>query len=152
METLPAPDASHKGNVYSGTRSLAFLKGIAAMAGRRVLIVDDNAKVRQELRTVLALAADVQIVGEAEDGREALRQIGILQPDVVVMDLEMPVMDGYEASSQIKARYPACRVIALTIHGDEAARRQASQAGVDEFIVKGAPMDSLIHAMTKEKE
>jgi len=122
------------------------------MAGKRVLIVDDNAKVRRELRTVLVLAGDVEVVGEAADGREAIRQAETLRPDVVVMDLEMTVMDGYEAPRHIKTRSPGCRVIALTIHGDEAARQQASQAGVDDFIVKGAPMDSLIHAMTKEKE
>ncbi len=101
---------------------------------------------------MLTLVGDVQIVGEAEDGRQAIRQVEALRPDVVVMDLEMPVMDGYEAARQMKSRYPACRVIALTIHSDETARQQASQAGVDAFIVKGAPMDSLIHAMTEGEE
>jgi DNA-binding NarL/FixJ family response regulator len=122
------------------------------MAGKRVLIVDDNAKVRRELRTVLALAGDVEVLGEAEDGQEAIRQVEALRPDVVVIDLEMPVMDGYEATRQIKTHSPGCRVIALSIHGDETARQQASRAGVDDFIVKGAPMDSLIRAMTREKE
>ncbi len=122
------------------------------MVGKRVLIVDDNAKVRRELRTVLALAGDVEIVGEAEDGREAIRQVEALRPDLVVMDLGMPAMDGYEATHHIKTHFPGCRVIALTIHSDETARQQASAAGVDDFIVKGAPMDSLIQAMTKEKE
>ena len=121
------------------------------MAGKRVLVVDDNAKVRRELRTMLALVAGVEVLGEAADGQEAIRQVEALQPDVVVMDLEMPVMDGYEAIHQIKARYPACRVIALTIHGDEAAWQRASQAGVDDVIVKGAPTDSLLHAITEEK-
>jgi DNA-binding NarL/FixJ family response regulator len=122
------------------------------MAGKRVLLVDDNAGVRQDLRTVLALAGDVEVVGEAQDGQAAIRQVDSLRPDVVVIDLAMPVMDGYEATRQIKTCYPACRVIALTIHGDEAARQQASQAGVDDFIVKGAPLDSLLRAMTREKE
>ena len=122
------------------------------MAGKRVLIVDDNANVRRELRTVLALAREVEVVGEAEDGREAIRQAEALRPDVVVMDLEMPVMDGYEATRHIKTHSPGCRVIALTIHGDKATRQQANQAGVDAYIVKGAPMDSLIQAITKEKE
>jgi DNA-binding NarL/FixJ family response regulator len=122
------------------------------MARKRVLIVDDNAQVRRELRTVLVLAGDVEVVGEAADGWEAIRQAETLRPDVVVMDLEMPVMDGCEATQQIKTRSPGCRVIALTIHGDEAARQQASQAGADDFIVKGAPMNSLIQAITKEKE
>ena len=123
----------------------------------RVLIVDDMAQVRQDLRTVLPLAGQaanlqIEIVGEAGNGQEAVQQAASLQPDVVLMDLEMPVMGGYEATRQIKACSPDCRVIALTIHSDETVRQQASQAGVDDFIVKGAPMDSLIHAMTKEEE
>jgi len=117
-----------------------------------VLIVDDHAQVRRELRTMLTLVGNVQIVGEAADGREAIRQVQALRPDVVVMDLAMPVMDGYEATRHIKTHSPGCRVIALTIHGDEAARQQASQAGVDDFIVKGAPMNSLMHAVIEEKE
>jgi DNA-binding NarL/FixJ family response regulator len=131
---------------------LFLLIGVEVMDGKTVLVVDDNAKVRRELCMVLALAGDVEVLGEAKDGWEAIRQVEVLQPDVVVMDLEMPVMDGYEATRQIKIRYPACRVIALTIHDDEAVRQRASQAGVDDFIVKGASMDSLIYAMTKGKE
>ena len=122
------------------------------MARKRVLIVDDNGQVRRELRTVLTLAGDVEIVGEAQDGGAAIQQVGTLRPDVVVMDLEMPGVDGYEATRQIKARSPGCRVIALTVHDDETARGQASRAGVDDFVVKGAPVDALIRAMTREKE
>jgi DNA-binding NarL/FixJ family response regulator len=122
------------------------------MVGKRVLIVDDNAKVRQELRTVLSLAGDVEVLGEAKNGWEAIRQVEVLQLDVVVMDLEMPTMDGYEATRQIKIRHSTCRIIALTIYSEEAVRQQAIRAGVDDFIVKGASMDSLIRALTKEKE
>lgn len=118
----------------------------------RVLIVDDMAQVRQDLRLLLQLTDELDVVGEAANGLEAIRQAEALRPDVVVMDLEMPVMDGYEAIHEIKARWPSCRVIALTIHGDEAARQKTSQAGVDDFIVKGAPINSLLQAMTKEKE
>ena len=123
----------------------------------RVLIVDDMAQVRQDLRTVLPLAGEaaglqIDVVGEAGNGQEAIQRATALEPDVVLMDLEMPVMSGYEATRQIKTHLPDCRVIALTIHGDETVRQKASQAGVDDFIVKGAPMDSLIHAMTKEEE
>ena len=127
------------------------------MESIRILIVDDVPHVRQGLAAVLGLAsrnlgARIEVVGEAENGSEAIRQAQNLHPDVILMDLEMPVMDGYEATRRIKTHSPGCRVIALTIHDDETARRHASQAGVDDFIVKGAPMDSLIHAMTKDKE
>lgn len=127
------------------------------MTSIRVLIVDDMAQVRHDLRTVLPLAGEaaglqIDVVGEAGNGQEAIQRATALEPDVVLMDLEMPVMGGYEATRQIKAYSPDCRVIALTIHGDETVRQKASQAGVDDFVVKGAPINSLIQAMAKEKE
>jgi DNA-binding NarL/FixJ family response regulator len=127
------------------------------MTSIRVLIVDDMALVRHDLCTLLPLAGQaaslqIEIVGEAGNGQEAIQQTMALQPDVVLMDLEMPVMDGYEATHEIKARWPSCQVIALTIHSDETARQKASLAGVDDFIVKGAPINSFIQAMTIEKE
>ncbi len=119
------------------------------MVRQRVLIVDDSEQVRRELHTVLALAGDVEVVGEAADGQEALQQLKALQPDVVVMDLEMPVMDGYQTTRQIKALSPACRVVALTVHSYETARQKADQAGVDAFIVKGVPIETLLQAISK---
>ena len=127
------------------------------MTSIRVLIVDDMAQVRRDLRTLLPLAGQaaglqIEVVGEAGDGQEAIRQAEALRPDAVVTDLEMPVMDGYQATHEIKARYPSCRVIALTVHGYEAARQQALQAGVDVFIVKGAPVETLVQAISERKE
>jgi DNA-binding NarL/FixJ family response regulator len=127
------------------------------MTNIRVLIVDDMAQVRHDLRTLLPLAGQaaglqIEVVGEAGNGQEAIQRATALQPDAVLMDLEMPIMDGCEATRQIKTNSPSCRVIALTIHSDETARQKASQAGVDDFVVKGAPISSLIQAMTKEKE
>lgn len=127
------------------------------MTSIRVLIADDMAQVRRDLCTVLPLAGqaaglEIEIVGEAGDGQEAVRQAAALRPNVVLMDLGMPVMDGYEATRQIKAGLPGCRVVALTIHGDETAQQKAIQAGVDDFVVKGAPIASVIQAMIKEKE
>ena len=127
------------------------------MTSIRVLIVDDMAQVRHDLRTVLPLAGQVaglqiDVVGEAGNGQEAIWQAEALRPDAVVTDLEMPVMDGYQATREIKARYPSCRVIALTVHGYEAARQKAIQAGVDVFIVKGAPLETLVQAISERKE
>ncbi|HLE13934.1 MAG TPA: response regulator transcription factor [Anaerolineales bacterium] len=118
----------------------------------QVLIVDDMPQVRQELRLLLTLAGELEVVGEAANGVEAIGQVEALRPDVVVMDLEMPVMDGYEAARQIKTRWPACRVIALTVHDGEAERQRAAQAGVDAFIVKGAPLDVLVKAIIENNE
>lgn len=117
------------------------------MAAIRVLIVDDVAQVRQDLRTILNLAGDIEVVGEARDGREAIRQVETLQPEVIIMDLEMPVLDGYEATRQIKHHFPACRLIALTVHACEADRQRAIQAGVDGFVVKGEPVETLMRAL-----
>ena len=122
------------------------------MTGLQVLIVDDMAQVRRELCTILPLVGDFEIVGEAVDGREAIRQVEALHPEVVLMDLEMPVLDGYEATRQIKVCHPSCRVIALTVHGYEEARQKAIQAGVDGFIVKGAPVETLVLAISERKE
>lgn len=122
------------------------------MSKLRVLIADDRQQVRQELRAILPLAGNIEVVGEAADGLEAVRLAAALQPQAVLLDLQMPVMDGYQAAAQIKAICPACRLIALTIHGDETARRRAADAGFDAFIVKGAPISALIEALGKNEE
>lgn len=122
------------------------------MAAKRVLIVDDATEVRADLRTALLLVSNIEIIGEATNGLEAVQQAALLQPEVVLMDLEMPMLDGYEATQQIKTHWPGCRVIALTVHGYETARQKALQAGVDAFIVKGAPVENLIRAISEGKE
>jgi len=71
---------------------------------------------------------------------------------VILLDLEMPVMDGYQAAPQIKAVCPACRVVALTVYGDPASRNRATQAGVDRFLVKGVSVESLVQAIYGGKE
>jgi len=122
------------------------------MTAIRVLIVDDVAPVRRDLRTVLTLSGKLEIVGEASNGLEAIRLTESLKPDVVLMDLEMPVLDGYEATRQIKASFPSCRVIALTVHDYESAHAEAQQSGVDAFLVKGAPVESIIQSISSQKE
>ena len=121
------------------------------MVDLRLLIVDDVTRVRQELRLVLTLSCAVEIVGEAANGLEAIRQAEALQPEAILMDLEMPVLDGYQATRRIKVLYPACRIVALTIHGYEEARQKAIQAGVDAFIVKGEPIENLVKTLFERK-
>ncbi len=125
------------------------------MTSIRVLIVDDMAQVRQDLRTVLGLAGaacgvPLEVVGEAGNGQEAIRQVEALRPDAVLMDLGMPVLDGWAATRQIKAFHPAMRIVALSVHDDPGAREKARQAGVDCFIVKGAPVAEIIRAIGME--
>jgi DNA-binding NarL/FixJ family response regulator len=117
------------------------------MADIRVLIVDDVEQVRHDLCTFLTLADEIEIVGQASNGLEAVHLIENLHPQVVLMDLEMPVLDGYEAARQIKLIQPACRVIVLTIHGGEAERQRALHAGADDFVTKWHSLKSLMEAI-----
>ncbi len=117
------------------------------MASTRVLIVDDIAQIRHELRTLFDLSGRIQVIGEAADGAEAVRLAAQLRPDVVLMDLEMPVLDGYAATRQIKRDCPCCRVIALSIHEEARAREQAQEAGVDTFVPKGGALTDLLDAI-----
>jgi DNA-binding NarL/FixJ family response regulator len=116
----------------------------------RVLIVDDVPQVRQDLRLLLELSGSLEIVGEAASGQDAITQIEINYPDVVLMDLEMPLMDGYEATRQIKARWPNRRVIAFSVHSYAMARQKAIQAGCDGFIEKGASLDMILDTLKSE--
>jgi two-component system response regulator DesR len=117
---------------------------------KRILIVDDKEHVRQDLHTVLALSDEIEILGEAANGQEAIRLSEVLQPDVILLDLEMPGIDGYEVASAIKSHSPSCRVIVLTVHGYPAAKHKAIRAGADSFIVKGTPVEQLIQAILGE--
>ena len=113
----------------------------------RVLIVDDVDQVRFDLGIALALSGELEIIGEAANGLEAVRLTERLNPDVVLMDLGMPVMDGYEATQWIKTKFPLCKVVALTVHGYDEAREKAYQSGVDAFLVKGAQIQEIVQTI-----
>jgi DNA-binding NarL/FixJ family response regulator len=112
-----------------------------------VLIVDDAEGVRRDLRTVLELASDLVILGEADNGLEAVSMAEALRPEIVLMDLRMPGIDGFEATKQIKSRGLAKGVIMLTIYSHEENRRQAESAGVDFFLEKGIGIEALLSAL-----
>jgi len=113
----------------------------------RVLIVDDMPQVRRELTQLLTLAGGLESVGHAADGAQAVELASALCPDVVLLDLAMPVMDGFEAARRIKASGSAPRIVVLSVHADEVTRREAAQAGADAFVVKGSTLDSLLEAI-----
>ncbi len=117
---------------------------VRAPAKIRILIVDDMAQVRQGLSTILQLADDFEVVGEACNGLEAIRAAEEVRPDVILMDLAMPVLGGLEATRRIKKQRPEIGVVILTIHGSEEVREQAARAGSDAFIEKEAPTETLI--------
>ncbi len=117
----------------------------------RVLIVDDNPQVRVDLRVLLQLSNEIEVVGEASDGQEAIQQAEQLHPDVVIMDLEMPILDGLQATQQIKGRLLARRIVILSVHSERDDIERAMQAGADAFVQKGSSYITLIESIHPKK-
>jgi DNA-binding NarL/FixJ family response regulator len=111
----------------------------------RVLIADDSAQARAGLRALLALRQEIELVGEAADGREAVQMVREDQPDVVLMDVRMPQMGGLEATRQIKDQWPQVRVVAVSMYASH--RAEALAAGAEAFVVKGSPTAELLAAI-----
>ena len=113
----------------------------------RVLVVDDEARVRQGLRMRLALEPDLEVVGEARDGAEALHLALTLRPDIVVIDLLMPVMDGLQAIRLLRTSVPDSRVLAFSTRDEMSARHEAASAGAATFVAKQEGPDRLLAAI-----
>jgi DNA-binding NarL/FixJ family response regulator len=118
----------------------------------RLLLVDDQPAVRRGLRMRLALEADFLIAGEAEDGASALTLVRELQPDVVLMDAQMPRMDGIIATVALRAAFPGTAVVILSLHDDEATRKQAASAGATAFLSKQAADTMLVDVLRRAVE
>lgn len=113
----------------------------------QILLVDDHAVVRQGLKMFLELDADLEIVGEAENGQQAIRRVADLKPDVVLMDLLMPVLDGIQATAVIRRDYPDTEVIALTSVLEDASIMAAMRAGAIGYLLKDTQADELCRAI-----
>lgn len=113
----------------------------------RILVVDDHAVVRRGLRMVLSLEADFEVVGEAADGAEALQRALELRPDVVLMDLLMPVMDGIAATRAIRSELPDTEVVALTSVLEDGSVVEAVRAGAISYILKSTDAPELCEAI-----
>jgi YesN/AraC family two-component response regulator len=115
----------------------------------RVLIADDQRRVREGLRSVLALSPQLEVVGEAVNGQDAVHLVAECRPDVVLMDIQMPVLDGLEATRRIKSQWPQVRIIALTLYARY--RAEALSAGADVFLVKGCGSEALQEVLLAQR-
>jgi two-component system, NarL family, response regulator NreC len=135
------------------TRGRRRLKMVAAppapaMNGTiRVLLADDHTIVRQGVKMILSNEPDIEVVGEAEDGRAAVEMAKKLKPDVAVLDISMPGIDGIEATRQIKAALPNIHTLALTMHDDDTYVFQVLKAGGSGYVLKRAAASDLVQAI-----
>ena len=113
----------------------------------KVIICDDQATVRDGLVMLLKLEPDIDIVGTAEDGAEAVEMVADRRPDLILMDLKMPVMNGVEATRQITMKYPEVKVLVLTTYADDEWVFDAIQAGASGYLLKDTPREELIRAV-----
>ncbi len=117
------------------------------MSKLRVLIVDDHGIVRAGIRTLLESDASIEVVGEAQNGGEAVIKVRELKPELVLMDLSMPKMNGIEATKRIKDEFPSTCILILTMHDDEEFFLPVLQAGASGYVVKESEPQELLHAI-----
>jgi NarL family two-component system response regulator LiaR len=113
----------------------------------KVIICDDQAIVRDGLEMLLKLESDIEVVGTAEDGAAAVEMVESKRPDIVLMDLKMPIMNGVEATRQIRTKYPEVKVLVLTTYDDDEWVFDAIQAGASGYLLKDTPRDEVIKAI-----
>ncbi len=113
----------------------------------KVLLAEDHTLVRKGLRSLLDEAEEIQVIAEASDGREAVAKVEEYQPDVILMDISMPLLSGLEATRQICERFPDARILILTVHSNEEYILQALRAGAVGYLLKEAAPTDLIRAI-----
>ena len=123
------------------------LMGETSVENLRIVLAEDHTILREGLRALLSANPDFEIIGEAQDGREAVRCVEKLEPDLLLMDLSMPRMSGMDAIREIKKRYPEIKIIALTVHKTEEYLLNTLQAGADGYVLKDATHDELVLAI-----
>ena len=141
-KTEPALRESERDSV-AATRSSEFQPDVKT----RVLLVDDHVMVRQGLRTVLESYSDIEVVGEACDGREAVEMAERFTPAVIVMDVNMPNMNGIDATVGIKSRHPGIKIVALSVNAEGDSEEVIVRAGAETLLWKGAALDELYRAI-----
>jgi DNA-binding NarL/FixJ family response regulator len=117
------------------------------MTELRIFLADDHAVVREGLKALINSQPDMQVIGEAEDGRAACQWARDLQPDIVILDVSMPHLNGAQAAEQLKRVCPNARVLALTVHEDTGYLRQLLEAGAAGYVLKRSAAEELIRAI-----
>jgi DNA-binding NarL/FixJ family response regulator len=117
------------------------------MSKLRILLADDHIVIRQGLRLLINSQPDMEVIGDAGDGRSAIQQTLASKPDLVVMDVSMPELNGQQATLQLKKALPMTKVLALTRHKDTSYLRQLLTAGVDGYVLKQSDSDELLRAI-----
>ena len=118
----------------------------------RVVIVDDHHMVREGLKVLLSTAPDLDVVGEASNGAEAVKLVSLTRPDVVLMDVVMPVMNGAEATALIKEEFPSIQVVAVTSYADGELVEQTLQAGAISYLLKDSRPEVLVQAIRDARD
>ncbi len=113
----------------------------------RVLLVDDHDLVRVGFKSLLENIPNIEVIGEANNGEDAITLAGSLKPNVILMDVKMPGIGGLVATERIKHRYPDCKILAVTIYGEEPYPSRILQAGALGYITKGANIDEMVQAI-----
>ncbi len=144
---VPSEVASEPAGAEGANRKAVTNRMLGRRESRRpvtVLLADDHRVVRQGLRALLDDYPDIEVLGEAQDGLLAVQQASEIRPDVVIMDLAMPQIDGIEATRRIKARFPRIRVIGLSMFEAPESRRRMLAAGADAYLLKSGPIQELV--------
>lgn len=115
----------------------------------KLMIVDDHTLLRQGLRRMLELYEELEVVGEAADGEEAIKKLEDLQPDVIILDLNMPKLSGLEVVRLVKTKYPAIQLLILTMHEDESYMLEATRAGALGYLLKDVEANMLVQAIRR---
>ena len=141
----PQPNRAEEAPYLSGKQPK--MGAVGPLKIIRVLLVDDHGIVREGLRKLIQARPDLTVVAEAANGNEAVEQTAACKPDVVVMDLSMPLLNGSRATEIIKASHPATKVLVLTMHDDVACLRQLIKAGADGYVLKDSASTQIIRAI-----
>lgn len=145
--SIPSVITGHQRVLDPVTRSADAARGAGGDWRLRVLIADDHAIMRDGLRAILLRASDLEVIGEACDGFDVVDKAAALDPDVVIMDVTMPRLDGPEATRRLRDRHLPARIIALTMHAELRIVRAMFAAGADAYFLKSESADELLSAV-----